>query len=151
MEVIMTMLVCPYLAGRGAARAIQFYQKVFGATEAYRLTDPSGRIGHAEILIGQSRIMLADEAPAWGHLSPEAVGGCPAKFRLAVDNVDEMVQRAVDAGAILLRPVADEFYGERMGMVTDPFGFSWHISTTKNKVSPAEMQRRWDEVFKQQK
>jgi PhnB protein len=147
----MSMLVCPYLAVRGAARAVEFYQKVFGATEAFRLTDPSGKIGHAEILIGESRIMLAEEAPDWGHLSPEAVGGCPVKFHLAVDNVDELVQRAVDAGAILLRPVADEFYGERMGMVTDPFGFSWHISTTKEKVSPAEMQRRWDEVFKEQK
>jgi PhnB protein len=148
----MSMLVCPYLAVRGAARAIEFYQKVFGATEAYRLTDPdSGKIGHAEILIGESRIMLADEAPAWGHLSPEAVGGCPVKFHLAVDNVDEMVQRAVDAGAILLRPVADEFYGERMGMVTDPYGFSWHISTTKTEVSPEEMQRRWNEVFEEKK
>lgn len=142
------MLVCPYLAVRGAARAIEFYKKVFGATEAYRLTDKSsGKIGHAEILIGESRIMLADEAPDWGHLSPEAVGGCPVKFHLSVPNVDEMVQRAVDAGAILLRPVADEFYGERMGMVTDPFGFSWHISTTKSEVSPEEMQRRWDEAM----
>jgi PhnB protein len=131
----MSMLVCPYLAVRGAARAIEFYQKVFGATEAYRLTDPSGRIGHAEILIGESRIMLADEAPAWGHLSPEAVGGCPVKFHLSVPNVDEMVQRAVDAGAILLRPV------------TDPFGFSWHITTTIAEVSPAEMQRRWNEAL----
>jgi PhnB protein len=147
----MSMLICPYLAVSGAARAIEFYQKVFGATEAYRLTDPSGKIGHAEILIGESRIMLADEAPDWGHLSPETVGGCPVKFHLAVDNVDEMVQRAVDAGAILLRPVADEFYGERMGMVTDPFGFSWHISTTKTEVSPEEMQRRWNEVFEEKK
>jgi PhnB protein len=130
----MTMLVCPYLAVRGAARAIEFYQNIFGATEVFHLT-------------GQSRIMLAEEAPAWGHLSPETVGGCPVKFHLAVDNVDEMVQRAIDAGSILLRPVADEFYGERMGMVTDPFGFSWHISTTKSEVSPEEMQRRWNEVF----
>jgi PhnB protein len=145
------MLVCPYLAVRSTARAIDFYTKVFGAVEQFRLTDPTGKIGHAEILIGESRIMLADEAPDWGHLSPETVGGCPVKFHLAVDNVDEMVQRAVDAGAILLRPVADEFYGERMGMVTDPFGFSWHISTTKNEVSPEEMQRRWNEVFKEQK
>jgi PhnB protein len=146
------MIVCPYLAIRGAARAIEFYKKVFGATEVFRLTDKSsGKIGHAEILIGESRIMLADEAPDWGHLSPEAVGGCPVKFHLAVSNVDEMVQRAVDAGAILLRPVADEFYGERMGMVTDPFGFSWHISTTKNEVTPEEMQRRWDEAMEIQK
>ncbi len=142
------MNICPYLAVRGAARAIEFYKNVFGAKEDYRLTDPSsGKIGHAEILIGESRIMLADEAPDWGHLSPEAVGGCPVKFHLSVANVDEMVQRAVDAGAILLRPVADEFYGERMGMVTDPFGFSWHISTTKNEVTPAERQRRWDHAM----
>ncbi len=143
------MNICPYLAVRGAAAPIfEFYKNVFGAKEDYRLTDPSsGKIGHAEILIGESRIMLADEAPDWGHLSPEAVGGCPVKFHLSVANVDEMVQRAVDAGSILLRPVADEFYGERMGMVTDPFGFSWHISTTKSEVSPAEMQRRWDQAM----
>jgi PhnB protein len=147
----MAMLVCPYLAVRGADRAIEFYQKVFGATEAFRLTDPSGKIGHAEILIGESRIMLAEEAPDWGHLSPEAVGGCPVKFHLGVENVDETVERAVNAGAILLRPVADEFYGERMGMVTDPFGFSWHISTTKEKVTPEEMQRRWNEAFEASK
>jgi PhnB protein len=147
----MVILVCPYLAVRGAARAIEFYQKVFGAIEAYRLTDPSGKIGHAEILIGESRIMLSEEAPDWGHLSPETVGGCPVTFHLAVENVDEMVERAVKAGAILLRPVADEFYGERMGMVTDPFGFRWHISTTKEKVTPEEMQRRWNEVFEASK
>jgi PhnB protein len=143
----MTMLVCPYLAVRGAARAIEFYKKVFGATEAYRLTDPSGRIGHAEINIGESKIMLSDEWPDFGALSPESVGGSPVTFHLAVANVDEMVQRAVDAGAILLRPVADEFFGERRGMVTDPFGFSWHISTAKEEVSPEEMQRRWNEAL----
>ncbi len=143
----MTMLVCPYLAVRGAARAIEFYKKVFGATEAYRLTDPSGRIGHAEINIGQSKIMLSDEWPDFGALSPETIGGSPVSFHLDVPNVDEMVQRAVDAGAILLRPVADEFFGERRGMVTDPFGFSWHISTAKEEVSPEEMQRRWNEAL----
>ncbi len=141
------MIVVPYLAVRDAARAIEFYQKVFGATEAFRLTDPSGKIGHAEIQIGPSRIFLADESPGFGHLSPETVGGCPVKFHLSVDNVDEVVQRAVDAGAILLRPVADQFYGERMGMVTDPFGFSWFVSTTTSEVSPEEMQHRWSEAF----
>jgi PhnB protein len=145
----MSIHVCPYLAVRGAARAIEFYQKVFGATEAYRLTDPSGRIGHAEILIGESRIFLADESPGFGHLSPETVGGSPVKFHLDVPNVDELVQRAVDAGAVLLRPVADEFYGERMGMVADPFGFSWFIATTTKEVPPAEMQRRWNEAFQE--
>jgi PhnB protein len=145
------MNVIPYLAVPDAARAIEFYQQVFGATEAYRLTDPSGKIGHAEIRIGESRIMLADEAPDWGHLSPATVGGCPVKFHLAVKNVDEMVQRAVDAGSILLRPVADQFYGERSGMVTDPFGFSWFISTTTSEVSPEEMQRRWNEAFEEKK
>jgi len=148
----MTMMVCPYLAVRGAARAIEFYKEVFGATEAYRLTDPSSnRIGHAEIQIGESRIMLSDEWPDFGALSPETVGGSPVRFHLSVENVDEMVERAVSAGAILLRPVADEFYGERMGMVTDPFGFSWHISTTTSEVTPQEMQRRWNEVFEAQK
>jgi PhnB protein len=84
----------------------------------------------------------------FGALSPETVGGSPVRFHLSVENVDEMVQRAVNAGAILLRPVADEFYGERRGMVTDPFGFIWHISTTKEAVSPEEMQRRWNEGLK---
>ncbi len=137
------MLICPYLAVRSAASAIDFYTKVFGAVEAYRLTDPStGRIGHAELQIGESKIMLSDEWPDFGALSPETVGGSPVSFHLSVDNVDQMVQRAVDAGAILIRPVADEFFGERRGMVTDPFGFSWHISTVIAEVSPQEMQRR---------
>jgi len=145
------MNVIPYLAVQGAARAIEFYQKAFGAIEAYRLTDPFGKIGHAEIRIGETRIFLADEAPDWGHLSPGTVGGCPVKFHLSVDNADELAQRAVDAGAVLLRPVADQFYGERMGMVTDPFGFSWFIATTTAEVSPEEMQRRWNEAFQEQK
>ena len=145
------MNVCPYLAVRDAARAIEFYQKVFGATEVYRLTDPTGKIGHAEILIGESKIMLADEAADWGHLSPETVGGSPVKFHLEVANADQMAERAVAAGAILLRPVADQFYGERMGMVTDPFGLTWFISTTKEQVPPAEMQRRWTEAFQVEK
>ena len=141
------MNVVPYLAVRNAARAIEFYQKVFGATEAYRLTDPAGKIGHAEIQIGESRMMLSDESPDFGALSPETIGGSPVKFHISVANVDEMVQRALDAGAILVRPVTDQFYGERNGMVADPFGYSWFISTTIKEVSPAEMQQEWNKAF----
>jgi PhnB protein len=137
----------PYLAIRGAAAAIEFYKNVFGAREAFRLIGPDGRIGHAEIAIGDSHIMLADEAPDFGHLSPHTVGGCPIKLHLYVEDADATVDRAVKAGATLLRPLTDEFYGDRAGMIADPFGYSWFIATRKEEVSPQEMQRRWSAVF----
>ncbi|HUK92350.1 MAG TPA: VOC family protein [Blastocatellia bacterium] len=137
----------PYLTFRGAAQAIDFYKTVFGASEVFRLTNPDGRIGHAEIAVGDSRIMLADEAPDFGALSPQTVGGSPIKLHLYVEDADRTVERAVKAGATLLRPVDDQFYGDRGGLISDPFGYSWFIATHKEEVSPEEMQRRWAAVF----
>ena len=133
----------PYLTVKGAAKAIEFYAAAFGARELYRLTGPDGRIGHAEFLIGDSRLMLSDEYPDFGALSPPTVGGCPVKMHLYAENVDSLLDRALKAGATLVRPLTDEFYGDRTAMVADPFGFSWFLATHKEDVSPEEMQRRW--------
>jgi PhnB protein len=141
----MKTTVVPYLRIEGAAKALEFYAKAFGATEVYRLTDPgSGRIGHAEIRIGESRIMLADEYPEHGILGPKARGGTTVGLYLSVADVDAVVERAVAAGATLTSPVADQFYGERIGKLEDPFGHSWHVCTPTEEVSPEEMQKRYD-------
>jgi PhnB protein len=140
----MATTVTPYIAVRGAASAIEFYKKAFGATEVLRLMDPSGRIGHAEILIGESRIMLADEFPEFDSLGPQSRGGSTGSLALAVPDVDAAAERAVAAGAKVLRPVTDEFYGDRIGKFEDPFGHIWHISTRIEEVSAEEMQRRYD-------
>jgi len=137
----------PYFAVRGAAEAIEFYKQIFGASEVFRLTNPDGKIGHAEIAVGDSRIMLADESPAFGALSPQTIGGSPVKMHLYVEDADATVERAINAGATLLRPVADQFYGDRSGLISDPFGYAWFIATRKEDVSPQEMQRRWAQVF----
>lgn len=139
--------VTAYMAVKGAAAAIDFYRRAFGAEELFRLVGPDGRIGHAEIRIGQSVIMLADEYPDFGALSPQSIGGSPIKLHIKVENVDAYVAHAVAAGATIVRPVRDEFYGDRTGMVADPFGYSWFVSTVKEVVSPAEMQRRWTAAF----
>ncbi|HEX6503787.1 MAG TPA: VOC family protein [Terriglobales bacterium] len=132
----------PYLICKGAARAIDFYKHVFGATELMRFPGPGGNIGHAEIKVGDSPIMLADEAPQMGYRSPESFGGSPVSIMLYVQDVDKVVDRAVKAGAKLERPVADQFYGDRNGTIQDPFGHVWTIGTHKEDVSPEEMQRR---------
>lgn len=137
----------PYLTVKNAVRAIEFYASAFGARELFHLTGPDGRIGHAELEIGHCRIMLSDEYPDYEALSPETVGGSPVKFQLYVDDADAAVDRALRAGATLVRPVADQFYGDRSGMVTDPFGHSWFIATRKQQVTPQEMQRRWSGTF----
>lgn len=136
-----------YLIVKGADRAIQFYQQVFGARELFRLVEPSGKVGHAELQIGPSQFMLADEYPDFGALSPISVGGSPVTLHLYVDNVDNIVARAVEAGATVLRAVTDEFYGDRVGMLADPFGHKWHIATRKEYVSPEEMQRRMNAAY----
>lgn len=136
-----------YLCVKDAARAIQFYAEAFGAREAFRLTGPTGKIGHAELAIGNSLIMLADEHPDFGALSPVSIGGSPVKFHLSVADADVAVEKAVKAGATLVRAVKDEFYGERTGMVADPFGYSWFLAATIEEVTPQEMQRRWTAVF----
>ncbi|AUX40194.1 glyoxalase [Sorangium cellulosum] len=137
----------PYLVVRGAAQAIAFYVEAFGAKELYRLSEPSGKIGHAELVIGGSRFMLADEYPDFGALGPLTVGGTPVSLHLYVEDVDRTVERATKAGATLLRPVKDEFFGDRTGMVADPFGHKWHLATHKEDVSPEEMQRRMNAAF----
>jgi PhnB protein len=132
----------PYLIVSGAADAIDYYQKVFGAIELFRLADPSGKVGHAELMINDSRIMLADESPERGARGPAAVGGSPVRMLLYVDDVDATVQRAVAAGAKLVRPVEDQFYGDRAGGLEDPFGHYWHVATHIEDVSAEEMERR---------
>ena len=132
----------PYLIIKDAARAIEFYKKAFGATELMRMAQPDGRIGHAEIRIGDSPIMLADEFPEMGHRSPQSLGGSPVSILLYVEDVDALFNQAVSAGAKVQKPVQDQFYGDRIGGVTDPFGHVWYIATHKEEVSPEEMRKR---------
>jgi PhnB protein len=134
--------VTPYLIVDGAARAIEFYKTAFGATERLRFLAPDGKIGHAELQIGDCVIMLADEAPDRGASAPGRVGGTPVGLMLYIEGVDKVVDRAVTHGATLQRPVADQFYGDRTGSILDPFGHQWHIATHIEDVAPDEMQRR---------
>ena len=140
------MILTPYLIVKGAAEALDFYKQAFGAVEEMRLTDPAGRIGHAEIRIGQSPLMLADEHPEFGALGPATLGGSPVTLHLEVADADAAADRAVAAGATLLRPVADQFHGNRSGMVADPFGHKWFLSAGIEAVSAEEMQRRYDKL-----
>lgn len=137
--------VTPYLIIKGAAEAIEFYKNAFGAQELFRMPMPDGRVGHAEIQIGDARIMLAEEVEEMGHRSPQSLGGCPVGFVVYVENVDTEFQRAIDAGATLVRPLEDKFYGDRMGSVRDPFGYEWSLGTHIEDVAPEEMARRADE------
>lgn len=130
-----------------AKAAIAFYVKAFGAVELFRLVEPAGRVGHAEIRIGDSVLMLNDEYPDFGAKSPASVGGSPVAFRIEVPDADVAFERAVKAGATVVRPVQDEFYGDRMGMVACPFGYRWSLATPKEQVSPAEMQKRWSKML----
>ena len=132
----------PYLIVNDAAAAIEFYEKAFGATELMRMPKPNGKIGHAEIKIGDSPIMLADEAPEMGARSPRTIGGSPVRILLYVDDVDSTFTKAFNGGAKVKRPVADQFYGDRTGGVEDPFGHLWYIATHVEDVSPEEMKKR---------
>jgi PhnB protein len=134
--------VTPYLILRGAGDAIAFYEKALGAEEVMRIGGPGGRIGHAEIKIGDSRLMLADEHPEIGALSPKTVGGSPVSIHLYVEDVDAAVERAVAVGAKLVRPVADQFYGDRTGGIEDPFGYRWFIATRQEDLTSEEIRRR---------
>jgi len=134
--------VTPYLIVKGAAQAIDFYKKVFGATEVMRMNGPDGRIGHAELSIGGSHIMLADEHPEMGHQSPLTLGNSPVSVLVYVEDVDATVARAVADGAKILKPVADQFYGDRMGFIQDPFGHRWGVATHKEDLSEEEMRER---------
>lgn len=140
--------VFAYLRLRDAGRAIDFYAKAFGAVEKLRLTEPTtGRIGHAEMTLGASTIMLSDEYPEFGIYGPESIGGTSFTLHLHVDDADALIARAVDAGATLVRPAANHFYGERSGTIRDPFGHEWNIGHEIEAVSPEEMQRRYDEMM----
>jgi PhnB protein len=134
--------VTPYLVVDGAANAIAFYKQAFGAEELVRMDAPGGRVGHAELQIGDSRIMLADEFPQMGAKGPRSFGGTPVNLLLYVNDCDAVFHRAAGAGATVKRPLADQFYGDRSGTIEDPFGHSWTIATHKEDVPPDEMQRR---------
>lgn len=134
--------VTPYLIIRDAARAILFYKKAFGATELMRFPGPDGKIGHAEIKIGEGVVMLADEAPAMGHKSPQTLGGTAISLLFYVPDVDARFAKALAAGGTVTNPLKDQFYGDRSGTLTDPFGHVWTIATHTEDVSGEEMQRR---------
>lgn len=139
--------VFPYLRVRRAAAAIEFYEKAFGAKEKFRLVEPSGRIGHAELELGEVVLMVSEEFPELGIHGPETVGGTTMSIHLHVDDADAAIQRAVSAGATIVRPAADHFYGERSGSVRDPFGHEWLIGHSIEDVTPEEMQRRYTALF----
>ena len=134
--------VTPYLIINGAGEAIEFYKKAFGASELFRIPAPGGKIGHAEINIGDSRIMLADEYPEMGYKSPSSWGGTAVSLMIYVADVDSVYQQAIAAGGKEKRAVKDEFYGDRLGTMEDPFGHVWHIATHKEDISMEEMERR---------
>ena len=137
----------PYLTVRDGAAAINFYKDIFGAVETLRIQEDSGRIGHAELTIGQGGIMLSDEYPEMDVRGPETLGGTPVTLHLYVEDVDATVARAVTAGAKVLRPIADQFYGDRAGKIVDPFGHQWFLSTHKEDMSEEEMKRRAKELY----
>jgi PhnB protein len=134
--------IIPYLSIKGAAAAIEFYKKAFGATESMRIAQPDGRIGHAELQLGDSRVMLADEFPEMDFRGPLSVGGSPVHIHMYVEGVDAVVSRAVAAGAKVVRPVQDMFYGDRAGTVADPYGHVWHVATHTEDLSPDEIRKR---------
>ena len=138
--------VTPHLVCDGASAAIDFYQKAFGATDAAKMPGPDGRIMHAQIRIGDSTVMLVDENRAYGMLGPKTIGGSPVTIHLYVDDVDKVYQRAVDAGASARMPPADMFWGDRYGVLEDPFGHHWSIATHKRDVSADEMQKAMREM-----
>jgi PhnB protein len=139
--------VFAYLRLRGAAEAIDFDKRAFDAHEVFRLAEPGGRIGHAEIKIGNTVLMLADEYPEHGIIGPQTLGGTTFAIHLHVDDVDSLMLRATNAGATVLRPLADQFYGERSGSIRDPFGHEWLLGQHIEDLTPEEMQRRYDAMF----
>lgn len=134
--------VTPYLIIKNAADAIEFYKKAFGATELLRMSQPDGKVGHAEIKIGDSPIMLADEFPEMGHKSPATLGGSPVSLMIYVEDVDAVFNKAVAEGAEAQRPLENKFYGDRSGSLIDPFGHLWHIATHIEDVPEEEMHKR---------
>lgn len=141
--------VTPALTVKNTPAALEFYRRVFDAEEILRLTAPDGTIVHAELRIGDSIVMFGEENAEWGNLSPETLGGSPVALNLYVRDADATVRQAVEAGATVLIPVEDQFYGDRSGRVRDPFGHLWIVSTRRETMSPTEMQRRFDEFLTQ--
>jgi PhnB protein len=139
--------VAPYLSVEGAGAAIDFYAKVLGAEERMRMAGPEGKIGHAELQIGDSMIMLSDTFPDMGAPSPKQLGGSPVTMTVYVEDVDDVYERALKEGATSVRPVEDQFYGDRTGQFEDPFGHRWHVSTHVEDVSPEEMEKRAAEAM----
>ena len=140
--------VTPYLVVRGAAEAIKFYQDAFGAKVTYRMDGPNGRVMHAEIVIGDSPIMLSDEFPEMGHTAPEPGKNVPVGLHLYVEDVDKLAAQAQSAGIRVERPVEDQFYGDRTGTFVDPFGFRWSIATHIEDVSEQEIEQRMQQAMK---
>lgn len=138
--------VTPYIICRNAEAAIEFYKKAFGAVELFRIGEP-GMVGHAELKIGGAIIMLADEHPEMGALSPESVGGTPVTLMIYVEDVDDFTGKAVNEGLTVVRPVADQFYGDRSGQFQDPFGHQWCFATHIADVSPEEMNQKAKEMY----
>ncbi|GAC1449712.1 MAG: Dot/Icm type IV secretion system effector PhnB [Isosphaeraceae bacterium] len=142
--------VTPYLTIKDAASAIDFYKQAFGATEQLRMAGPDGKIHHAEIRIGDSMVMLADEFPEMGMRGPGSLGGSSCGIALYVEDADAVFNQAVAAGAKAIRPVSDQFYGDRSGKLEDPYGHVWNVGTHKEDVSPEEMRKRSEEMMKRQ-
>ena len=139
--------VTPYLAVRNAVAAVEFYRKAFGAELMLELTMPDGRYAHAEIRIGDCHVMMAEENPDWGNRSPQALGGSPVSFMVYVPDADAAFARALAAGCEQVRPVENQFYGDRTGTLRDPFGYQWSLGTHVEEVSEAEGQRRMEAMF----
>jgi PhnB protein len=142
--------ITPYLIVKGAAEAIEFYMKAFNATEIMRLPGPGGKVMHAEMQIGNSRVMMADECPEMQALAPESPGKSGVGICLYVENVDEIVAQTIDAGATVQRPLQDQFYGDRSATLQDPFGHVWTVATHIEDVTEDEINRRMEEMMKQQ-
>jgi PhnB protein len=145
-----TVSITPHLCCKDATRAMDFYAQVFGAKETMRLVEPDGRIGHAEMEIGKSSISISDEYPDYGVFSPQSIGGSPVTMHLYVEDVDTVARKAVEAGARLLRPVTDEFYGDRHGQILDPFGHRWSIATRLEEITAEEIEKRYKDLIKQE-
>lgn len=141
--------VTPYLTVRGAAKALDFYKEAFGAAEVLRMPMPDGSVAHAEFKIGDSVIMMGEENPMWGNKSPQALGGTPTGLMIYVPDCDAVFARALAAGATVMKPLADQFYGDRSGTVIDPFGHAWTVATHVEDVPPEEMQKRMDAMVAQ--
>jgi PhnB protein len=142
--------ITPYLIVNGAAKAIDFYKRAFGASEVMRMEQPGGKIGHAEIQFGDSRVMLADEFPERGAKGPESIGGSPVGLMLYVTDVDAVFKQATAAGAKEVRPVQDQFYGDRSGTLLDPFGHQWTIGTHTEDLSDEEIKQRMAAMMQKQ-